>query len=209
MKVTRVYMFELEFSKPAKLPDWKGNLIRSALGYHLKKLYCIDDSRDCHGYSVLLSIQDYDKGYCFKKNQTLHKALRYKATPRIKNDLSSQRSYQVFVGSIWRCCRIFGLGTKESRAQLKIRRVFVENLLKNEKELLFEDEELHHSKLYVRDRDLKIKVGRIFKIKFLTPFRLLRDGAIISEPSFRDLITFMLRKYSSIRYQYLRRRCRC
>ena len=224
MKIARVYTFELEFLKPAKLPNWKGNLIRGALGYHLKKIYCIDDSRDCHRCSVLFRCP---YGYLFRtttKGIVLRKIEHYTKPYVIKPPLESKTTYKpkeiirfslVLFGdavefenhvfsAVNAMCK-FGLGTKECRGQLRVKRVFVENPLKNEKEFLFEDGEVYNSRLYVRDSDLKIDVGRVFKIKFLTPFRLLRDGAIISEPSFRDLITFMLRKYSSIRYQYLRR----
>ena len=223
MKVTRVYTFELEFLKPAKLPNWKGNLIRGALGYHLKKLYCMNDLRDCHRCSLLFKCP---YGYLFRtttKGIVLRKIEHYTKPYVVKPPLESRTIYkpgdvvkfslvlfgdavefedQVF-SAVNSMCR-FGLGTKDCRGQLKVKRVFVENPLKNEKEFLFEDGAMYNSRLYVKDSDLKVDVGRVFKIKFLTPFRLLRNGAIISEPSFRDLVTFMLRKYSSIRYQYLR-----
>ena len=224
MKIARVYTFELEFSKPAKLPKWKGNLIRGALGYNIKKLYCINDLRDCrkcqvlfrcpYGYLfrtttkgiVLRKIEHYTKPYVIKP--PLESKMMYNPKETIRFSLvlfGDAIEFEDYIFSAVNSMCKFGLGTKENRAQLKIRRVFVENPLKNEKEFLFEDGRLYNSRLYVREGDLKINVGRIFKIKFLTPFRLLRDGAIISEPSFRDLITFMLRKYSSIRYQYLKK----
>jgi len=224
MKVARVYTFELEFLKPAKLPNWKGNLIRGALGYNLRKLYCVDYSKDCHRCSLLFKCP---YSYLFRtttKGIVLRKIEHYTKPYVIKPPLESKTTYRpgetirfslVLFGdatefedhvfnAVNSMCR-FGLGTKEYRGKLRIKRIFAENPLKNEKEFLFEDGVVYNSKLCVRDLDLKIDVGRIFKIRFLTPFRLLRDDAVISEPSFRDLVTFMLRKYSSIRYQYLKR----
>jgi len=223
VKIARVYTFELEFLKPAKLPKWKGNLIRGALGYHLKRLYCVDDSKNCHGCPLLFKCP---YGYLFRtptKGIVLRKIKHYTKPYVVKPPLESKTVYergdflkfslvlfgdaiefesQVF-SAVNSMCR-FGLGTKEGRGQLRIKRVFVENPLKKEKEFLF-DGELYSPRLFVKDGDLKIDVGRIFKITFRTPFRLLRNGALIVEPTFADLTAFMLRKYSSIRYQYLRR----
>jgi len=222
MKVARMYTFELEFKELAKLPVWKGNLIRGVLGYNLRKLYCIDDSRNCHECNLLFKCP---YGYLFRtttKGLTLKKLKHYTKPYVIKPPLESKSMYNKgdklrfslvlfgdamnfedhVINAVNLMCK-GGLGCSEARGQLIIRRIYVENPLKNEKEFLFEDGEFYSSNLYIKDSDLKIKVGKIFKIKFLTPFRLIRDGALVTEPSFKDLISFMLRKYSSIRLQYL------
>jgi len=223
MKVARLYTFELEFLKPAKLPNWKGNLIRGVLGLHLKKLYCLDGSKDCHNCSLLFKCP---YGYLFRtksKGIVLRKLDHYTKPYVIKPPLESKTDYLpgdvlrfslvLFGDSMEYEWHIFnavnsmcrqGLGERSCRGELRLRRVFVENPFKNEKEFMFEDGELYDPKTFIRDRDFKLDVGRIFKIKFLTPFRLLKNNSLIAEPSFRDLITFMLRKYSSIRYQYLK-----
>jgi CRISPR/Cas system endoribonuclease Cas6 (RAMP superfamily) len=224
MKVARYYTFELEFLKPAKLPNWKGNLIRGAFGNHLKKLFCMNDLKDCHRCSLLFKCP---YGYLFRtttKGIVLRKTKHYTKPYVIKPPLESKTTYKrgetikfslvLFgdamefeshvISAVNSMCK-FGLGTRDCRGQLKLKRAFVENPLKNEKEFLFEDGELFSPRLFIRSGDLKIDVGRIFRVKFLTPFRLLRDGAVIAEPSFRDLLPFMLRKYSSIAYQYLKR----
>ncbi len=224
MKIARVYTFELEFLKPAKLPNWKGNLIRGALGYHLKKLYCIiDDSRDCHACPILFKCP---YGYLFRattKGIVLRKIKHYTKPYVIKPPLEPKTEYRAgdtlrfsivlygdamayedhLFNAVNSMCRS-GLGSRDCRGSLKIKRITVENPFRNEKGILFEDGEFFNPKIYVKNGDFRVDVGRIFKIRFLTPFRLIRDGALISEPNFRDLVTFMLRKYSSIRYQYLR-----
>ena len=224
MKIARVYTFELEFLKPAKLPNWKGNLIRGALGSNLKKLFCMKDLKDCHRCSLLFKCP---YGYLFRattKGIVLRKTKHYTKPYVIKPPLESKTIYSRgekirfslvlfgdamefenhIISAVNLMCKS-GLGIKDCRGQLKLKRAFIENPFKNEKEFLFEDGELFSPRLFIISRDLKVNVGRLFKLKFLTPFRLLKDGAMISEPSFRDLLSFMLRKYSSIMYQYLRR----
>ena len=224
MKIARYYTFELEFLKPAKLPKWKGNLIRGVFGANLKKLYCINDLRDCHKCNLLFRCP---YGYLFRaktKGIVLRRLEHYTKPYVVKPPLDSKTSYkpgevirfslvlfgdavefedQVF-NAVNTMCK-FGLGIRDFKAELRLKRAFIENPFKNEKEFLFEEGEIYNPKLFIRRSDLKIKVGRVFKIRFLTPFRLLRDQALISEPSFRDLLSFMLRKYSSITYQYLKR----
>ena len=224
MKIARVYTFELEFLRPAKLPKWKGNLIRGALGFHLKRMYCMSGSNDCHSCHLLFKCP---YGYLFRtttKGIVLRKSRHYTKPYVIKPPLESKTAYRrgdrlkfsiVLYGdamdygdhvfhAVNSMCRS-GLGFRNCRGELRIRRVTVENPFRNERGVLFEDGEFFEPKVFVRDGDLRLKLGRMFKIRFLTPFRLIRNGALISEPSFVDLFTFMLRKYSAIRYQYLRR----
>lgn len=224
MKIARYYTFELEFLKPARLPKWKGNLIRGAIGNHLKRLFCMKSLNDCHRCNLLFKCP---YGYLFRattKGIVLRKAKHYTKPYVVKPPLEPKTTYKkgdvikfslVLFGDALRfenhvmsavssVCK-YGLGSEDCRGQLKLKRIFVENPFRNEKEFLFENGEIYNPKIFIRDSDLKISLGRIFKVKFLTPFRLLRDGALISEPSFRDLMAFMLRKYSLITYQYLKR----
>ena len=222
MRIARVYTFELEFLKPAKLPRWKGNLIRGAFGLHLKRMYCMNDLKNCHSCHLLFKCP---YGYLFRattKGIVLRKNRHYTKPYVIKPPLESKTEYdakdilkfsivlygdamayenQVF-HAINSMCRS-GLGFRDCRGMLRIRRVTVENPFRNEKGIMFEDGEFFEPKIYVRDSDLNVDVRRVFKIEFLTPFRLIKNGALISDPDFGDLFSFMLRKYSAIRYQYL------
>jgi hypothetical protein len=221
MKVARYYTFELEFLKPAKFPNWKGNLLRGALGSQLKRISCKSHG-DCHECSKLF---ECPYGYIFRtrtKGLVLRKIKHYTKPYVVKPPLESKVVYRVgdvmrfslvlfgdavrfedyVVSAVSSMCR-FGLGIRNCRGRLKLRRVLVENPFRCERVILFEDGEFYNSRLFVRRRDLNVKVGKVFKVRFLTPFRLLRDGALLTEPSFRDLMSFMLRKYSSICHQYL------
>ncbi len=222
MKVARLYTFELEFVKPALMPAWKGNIIRGAFGLHLKRLYCFRDD-EC---SMCPSIFNCPYGYLFraKSKGIVLKNLEHFTKPYvIKPPLESKTEYRrgdtlgfsmvLFgdaieyemhvINAVNSMCRT-GLGFKGRRGELRLKRVFVENPFRNEKEYLYEDGKFLNSKIFIKDRDINVKTGRVFKVKFLTPFRLLRKGSLIAEPSFRDLVVFTLRRYSSIRYQYLR-----
>ncbi len=222
VKIARIYTFELEFLRPAKLPKWKGNLIRGALGLHLKRMYCMSGLNDCHSCHLLFKCP---YGYLFRtttKGIVLRKNRHYTKPYVIKPPLESKTAYgkgdrlkfsivlygdaMVYEDHVFHAVNSMcgsGLGFHDCRGKLRIRRVTVENPFRNEKGVLFEDGEFFESKVFVRDGDLRLKLSRIFKIRFLTPFRLIRNGALISEPSFVDLFSFMLRKYSAIRYQYL------
>ncbi len=220
MRVARFYTFELEFVKPALMPVWKGNMIRGTLGLHLKRLYCFRDSKclECpsifncpYGYLfrtkskgiVLKNLEHFTKPYVIKP--PLESKTKYKKGDMLKFSIvlfGDAVEYEMHViNAINSMCKN-GLGFKENRGELRLRKVLVENIFKNEKEYLYEDGKFLNSKIFIKDRDIKVRTNRVFKIKFLTPFRLLREGSLIAEPSFKDLTVFTLRRYSSIRYQY-------
>lgn len=158
MKIARYYTFELEFLKPAKLPNWKGNLIRGALGNHLRKLFCMDGTGDCHKCSLLFRCP---YGYLLRtatKGIVLRKIKHYTKPYVIKPPLESKTTYEPgetikfslvlfgdaaefeshVISAVNAMCR-FGLGTRDCRGQLRLKRAFIENPLKNEKEFLLED----------------------------------------------------------------------
>jgi hypothetical protein len=223
MRVCRYYTFELEFLERAKLPRWKGNLIRGSLGYHLRRLYCVDDTRECQscqmifrcpfGYLfrtkskgiVLRKIEGYAKPYVVKppidENTTYDSGHTISFSLVLFGD-SVMFEYDVF-RAVKEMCK-FGLGIENGRGRLRLRRVLIENPFRGKREVLYEDDTFYDSKMSIRDSHLDMDIGKIFRLNFLTPFRLIKNGAIISEPSFRDLTRFMLRRYSAIRYQYIR-----
>lgn len=222
MKIARVYTFELEFLKPAELPRWKGNIVRGAFGFHLRRMYCVNDYKDCSSCNLMFKCP---YGYLFRaksKGIVLRKNMHYTKPYVIKPPLEQRTIYKRgdtitfsivlhgdameyehhIVQAVNSMCR-WGLGFRDRRGEMRIKRITVDNPFKRERGVIFEDGEFFDSKVYVRDGDLRLRLGRVFRIRFLTPFRLVRNGTIIADPSFRDLFTFMLRKYSAIRYQYL------
>jgi len=220
MKIAKYYTFELEFKERAKLPEWKGNLIRGVIGKWLKTLSCVRDT-DCkncglifncpYGYIfkskskglVLSNIEGFTKPYVIKP--PLDRKTFYEKGSKIKFSIVLFGDAIKFENSIFNAvfsmCN-HGIGVKGYKGKLKIAEISVENPMRKRKEIVY-DGDFYESKLYIRDSDLRKNIGRIFKMDFLTPFRLIRDDALISEPSFKDFMPYMLRKYSAIFYQYI------
>jgi len=220
MKVARYYTFELEFKEPAVLPEWKGKLIRGAIGEWLRQISCIGrrDCKNCNyifncpfGYIfrakskglVLRNLEGFTKPYVVKPS--LDKKTLYERGSKIRFSLvlfgDAIRFENDVFNAVLAMCN-YGLGTKDARGKLRIVEIAVENPFRRRKEIIY-DGEFYEPKLYIRDSDLRKKVSKVFKMEFLTPFRLLRDKALIAEPNFRDFAPYMLRKYSAVFYQYL------
>ena len=220
--VARVYTYELEFRGHSRLPAWKGNIIRGALGMHLKRLYCMgrEDCSTCnhlfrcpYGYLyrakskgiVLRNLEHFTKPYVIKP--PLEQRAEYGEGDVISFSVvlfgdAIEFEWEL-LNAVRAMCRT-GLGFSGSRGPLVLKRVCVENPFRNVKEFMYEEGETYDVKTAIRDRDLKVEIGRVFRITFLTPFRLIKNGSLLVEPSFRDLMGFMLRKYSAIMYQYVR-----
>ncbi len=220
--VCKYYTVELEFLNRAVLPKWKGNIIRGALGNALKKISCLTGRNNCYACNLYINCA---YGYLYRaktKGLVLSKIKHFTKPYVIKPPLEGKEFFEKgdtikfsivlfgdairFENDLLRALNAMcsnGLGMKNNRAKLRIKRIFVENPFRNERAIIYENQELYESKLCIYERDLKVKMPELFEIKFLTPFRLLKQNSLIAEPSFGDLFKFMLRKYSSIFYQYL------
>ena len=95
------------------------------------------------------------------------------------------------------------MGVKGFRSPIKLKKIVIENPFTEKNKVLFENGVFYDSNIFIRDSHLDIDIGNVFLISFLTPFRLIRNKILITEPKFRDLIAFLLRRYSAIRYQYI------
>ncbi len=222
MKIARFYTFRLRFKNSSKLPKWKGNILRGSLGYWLKKMSCFsdDDCKDCkaifkcpYGYLyrtpskglVLRKIKGFPKPYAIKP--PLEEKQVYRKDDAIEFSVvlfgDAVKFEDSVISAVFKIANA-GLGFKEGRSKAEVEEISVENPFKSKKEVIYENGAFYDSKIWIRDSHLVVNVPRIFDVRFLTPFRLLKDGALVVEPEFPELLKFMLRKYSAIRYQYVR-----
>ncbi len=220
MKVARLYRFRLRFLTAANLPKWKGNLLRGALGYQLKRLVgCRDDCRDCgrlfacpFGYLyrarskgiVLRKVSGYAKPYVVKP--PLDAKTGFERGDRLEFSVVLFGDAARFEGELVKAVEMLcgsGLGVRGSAGRLELEEVAVENPFTQRAEVVYAGGEHYDGGLWIRDSHLEIEVPEIFEVEFLTPFRIVRGGALVVEPDFRTLTTYMLRKYSAIRYQYV------
>ena len=221
MKVARFYSFEMEFREDVELPRWKGNIVRNAIGFHLKRKFCLMDEK-CESCPFVFKCPF---GYLYRapsKGMILRKIKGYTKPYVIKPPLNSKTSFSkgdefnfsiVLFGdsttfemplliSIQEMARS-GLGRKGKRGRLLLRRVTVENPFKKEKEILYENGQIYSTKTWITERNLSMKLGKVFILRFLTPFMLVKGGEVLRDLKFGDLLSFMLRKMSAIYHQYL------
>ncbi len=217
VKIARYYTCEFEFASSALLPRWKGNLLRGAIGCALKRLYCLFPSGNCknctlafkcpfgyvyetpsHGI-VLRKLKHVTKPYTVKpplEEKTLYKkgdVLKFSFVV-FGNAINYENH---FINSLLFLSQN-GIGNKNKRGRIVLRRVFAVNPFRNKKEVLYEDGEFFDSKIFISIRDLERKIERNFSFNFLTPVRLVKKGALLENLTFENLYPFMLRKYSYI-----------
>jgi len=221
MRICRHYTFEFEFKNNARLPKWKGTLIRGSVGYHLRKLSCSNDNA-CNNCKHIFNCP---YGYLFRtksKGIVLRKIEGFTKPYVIKPPIDGKKNYNPdetftfsivlfgdavkfennLIEAIKELCKA-GLGVRKFRSPLKLKRILIENPFTGRSEVLFENETFYDSNLFIRESNLNIELGELFLITFLTPFRLIKKGTVVTNPQFRDLIVSILRRYSAIRYQYL------
>ncbi len=222
MKIARLYTFKLKFLQSAKLPKWKGAMLRGSIGYWLKRLFCIT-SGTCENCSIVFKCPF---GYLFRarsKGIVLSKLKGYAKPYVLKPPLSEKQKYAAgdelvfsfilfgdavqfeseLIKAVLTLCDA-GIGERDARGRAELESVCVENPMRGKKDVLFENGAFYDSSLWIRNSHLDVSVAKIFELRFLTPFRLIKDGALLVEPTFVDLAKFMLRKYSAIRYQYIK-----
>ncbi len=222
MKIAKMYKFRLRFKGDAILPKWKGNMLRGAIGFHLRRIYCANNGAcsKCNlifkcpfGYLfrasskgiVLRKIEGYPKPHVLKP--PIEEKERYSKDDILEFSIvlfgDSAQFESDLIRAISELCKT-GIGVRNKRSSLRIEDIIVENKFNGRKEVLFDGDAFYDTKTWIRDSHLEISVPRIFRLKFLTPFRILKENALLSQPEFADIFTFMLRKYSAIRYQYIR-----
>lgn len=96
-----------------------------------------------------------------------------------------------------------GLGTREGRARLRLRCVYVENPYRGRKEVLMDQSGRYRARLYITSSDLDRSIPKDFTLNFLTPFRLIKQGTLLSTLEFRGIAPYLLRKYTTLYWQYL------
>lgn len=220
MRIARLYTFEMEFLERAKLPRWKGNLIRGAIGMHLMRKSCLADG-NC-GRCELLFRCPY--GYLFEtpsKGMFLRRLRGFTKPYVIKPPASEETEFSegdplifsiVLFGDSARFERQLlsavidagrgGIGTREGRGRLELRRAWVENPFSREKGIIYENSTFYESRIWIGTRDISARIGGTFMLRFITPFRLVRRGELLRELEFSDIFPFMLRKYSAVMQQY-------
>lgn len=221
MRIARLYTFELEFIERAELPKWKGNMIRGAIGLHLRSKSCLTDG-DCLKCSLLFKCP---YGYLFEaksKGIVLRKLEGYAKPYTIKPPLTEKTEFEegddlnfsvVLFGDAVRFERFLlasvaemarrGLGRRGSVGKLKLKNAYVENPFAREKSILYDGREVYDPKTWITTRDISGSIGRTFLLRFLTPFRLLKEGKLLRDFDFSELAPFILRKYSAIMQQYV------
>lgn len=221
MRVARLYTFELEFAERAQLPRWKGTIIRGALGLHLKSKFCLTDG-DCLSCALLLKCP---YGYLFEaksKGLALRKLEGYTKPYTIKPPLMEETNFEegdeltfsvVLFGDAAKFERQLlasvaeiarrGLGRRGALGRMRLREAYVENPFTKERSLLYDGREVYEPRTWVSTRDIAGSIGRTFMLKFLTPFRIIKDGELMRSFEFKHLAPFLLRKYSAIMQQYV------
>mgnify|MGYP000234374527 CR=1 FL=1 len=219
LRIARLYTFEMEFRERAKLPRWKGNLIRGAIGMHLMRKFCLSDG-DCLNCSLIFKCpygylyETPSKGLVLRKISGFTKPYVIKP-PDEKTDFSegeelkfsvvlfgdSAKFEKQLLSAVLEMGRR-GLGTKERRGKLELKRACVENPFLRMKGILYEGD-LYDSDVWISTKDISRRIGNTFMLRFITPFRLVRNGDLVKDLEFRNLFPFMLRKYSAMMQQYV------
>jgi hypothetical protein len=215
--IARWVTFELEFLQDAKLPKWKGRLIRGFLGMLLKRTYCRAPGLRCEECPLNPRCP---YGYLYRSTSPILFLRKIKYFPKpfaLKPPLEQKQLYHK--GDILRFSLVLfgranefllhiinaliqgsslGIGIRGHRGRYILRRIYLENPFREKKELLYEDGSFYNSRLWISFRDLERNISKEFTLEFLTPFRILKDGALIAEPKFSYIFPFMMRKYSNI-----------
>lgn len=214
--IARWITFEIEFLNKATLPKWKGRIIRGFLGMILKKTFCRIEGIECEdcvlnrrcpygylyrstsNYMFLRKIKHITKPYSLKP--PLDEREEYRRGDRISFSIVLFGRANDFLINILNAVQqgtFIGIGRKNLRGQYIVRRVYLENPLRNKKEILFEEGEIYKSKVEISFNDLNKRIRKEFTIKFLTPFRLIRENSLLTDFDFSDLFSFLIRKYST------------
>jgi hypothetical protein len=220
LRIAKLYTFEMEFRERAKLPKWKGNLIRGAIGMHLMRKFCISDG-DCSNCNLIFRCpygyiyRTPSKGLVLRKISGFTKPYVIKPPPDERTEFSEGEEFKfsivLFGDSVKFEKQLLsavlemgrkGLGTKERRGKLELRRACVENPFLRRKGILYEGD-LYDSDIWISTKDVSGRIGSTFMLRFITPFRLVRDGDLVRDLDFRNLFPFMLRKYSAVMQQYV------
>jgi hypothetical protein len=221
LRIAKLYTFEMEFLEGARLPRWKGNIIRGAIGMHLIRKFCISDGNCLNCNLIFRCPYGYlyrtpSKGLILRKVSGFTKPYVIKPPAAEKMDFSegekmgfsvvlfgdSTRFEKQLLSAVVEMGRR-GLGIREKRGRLELKRACVENPFLKKRSILYENGDIYESDTWISTKDISRRMGNTFMLRFVTPFRLVRDGDLVRNLDFCDIFPFMLRKYSAIMQQYV------
>jgi hypothetical protein len=221
LRIAKLYTFEMQFLERTRLPRWKGNIIRGAIGMHLMRKFCISDG-NCPNCNLIFRCpygylyRTPSKGLILRKVSGFTKPYVIKPPATEKTDFSEGEKMEfslVLFGDSTRFEKQLlsavvemgrkGLGTKEKMGRLELKRACVENPFLKKRSILYENGDLYESDTWINTRDLSRRMGNTFMLRFITPFRLVKDGDLVKNMDFYNIFPFMLRKYSAIMQQYV------
>jgi len=219
--IARMYTFELLFERDAELPRWKGNILRGALAARLAE-FCLKGEPRCSGCELLHDcpygylIRTPSKGVVLRKLEAVSKPLVLKPPLDYSSGVRAGSALTFSVVLFGDAVRFEkhlllavsqmaknGLGRREKRSPLRLIRAWVENPFTHSKSLIYENGRLYSSDTWIREQDVILPSARVYSVTFLTPTRILRNGALVTRPTLRDLIAAAMRRYTTIAAQYM------
>jgi len=227
VKLCKWYEFECRFLNNAELPKWKGRILRGSIGYHMKKFSCPNPSMNCTSCTFFTKCP---YGYIFRtrsKTLILSKLTGITEPYTLKPPVDRKTRYEkgdklVFsvllfgdactyeehlIRAVISMCN-HGIGIKNSLGKLVLERVTCVNPFTRKKEVVFEGNSYcpTSNSSYIKLSHLdKESINRTFTMRFITPVRIVKNNALITELDFRTLFSFMRRKYSNILFNYVYR----